>query len=604
MTYTASNNDFQMDFEAPPPLVGALEEPPDVECESRVTLDDEEDVSEKELEISLDLPCVSCSPPDVLPGPFTIKGKPPEVDQPADPPSDSEAPCSDYATTNGLSSEIDCSRTASDSYSSAKPSTYAQNDVSKDSEPPTAEEAAVGEQERRDGQSASQIDAVPAEDTDADAESLAGEEEAVEEDDFDDDFGDFVDAEVVEGLLSNRRRMETGQIVGALSIDRNLNINRSANFALPMDKRVIRGICLYEFKLGTTAKEADEKINAAFGQGCSTIRTAHRWYQKFRNGDESLEEHEGRGRHSDVDEDKLRDVVEEDPHKGTREIAKVLGVSHNTAARHLKEIGKTKKLESSVHLSAYQVATMGAKKSEDSEEWDAFNTVDDSGKAESWSADFDAFGEASSPREEAVEKPTKGEDAPEMESSPVLDELCDSMDLWNVDSEIGGDEAMNITELLDADKPEKSDSDSLCLDRSFDLWFALRIVEDALALKFEWKGSQHGSNLFKTLRVDPNAVGRGSLPPLSTSTVLEPVPFTANGTTRRTVIISREEGAYGAKVVASDAAAANVLPSPNYPVVAESPSIPQADFDWDQADLRNPTTAASAFILLVFIAKK
>ncbi|VDO23570.1 unnamed protein product [Heligmosomoides polygyrus] len=98
-----------------------------------------------------------------------------------------------------------------------------------------------------------------------------------------------------------------------------------------MDKRVIRGIYLYEFKLGTTAKEADEKINAAFGQGCSTIRTAYRWHQTFRNGDESLEEHEGRGRHSDVDEDKLRDVVEEDPHKGTRKIAKVLGVSHNTA---------------------------------------------------------------------------------------------------------------------------------------------------------------------------------------------------------------------------------------------------------------------------------
>ncbi|VDO76912.1 unnamed protein product [Heligmosomoides polygyrus] len=30
-----------------------------------------------------------------------------------------------------------------------------------------------------------------------------------------------------------------------------------------MDKRIIRGIYLYEFKLGTTAKEADEKINAA-----------------------------------------------------------------------------------------------------------------------------------------------------------------------------------------------------------------------------------------------------------------------------------------------------------------------------------------------------
>ncbi|VDO76453.1 unnamed protein product [Heligmosomoides polygyrus] len=87
---------------------------------------------------------------------------------------------------------------------------------------------------------------------------------------------------------------------------------------LQMDKRVIRGIYLYEFKRGTTAKEADEKINAAFGQGCSTIRTTYRWYQKFRNGDGSLEEHEG---------------------------PKVLDVSHNTAARHLKEIGKTKKLE-------------------------------------------------------------------------------------------------------------------------------------------------------------------------------------------------------------------------------------------------------------------
>ncbi|VDP59668.1 unnamed protein product [Heligmosomoides polygyrus] len=53
-----------------------------------------------------------------------------------------------------------------------------------------------------------------------------------------------------------------------------------------MDKRVIRGIYLYEFKLSTTAEEVDEKINAAFGQGCSTIRTAYRWYQKFRNGDD------------------------------------------------------------------------------------------------------------------------------------------------------------------------------------------------------------------------------------------------------------------------------------------------------------------------------
>lgn len=110
---------------------------------------------------------------------------------------------------------------------------------------------------------------------------------------------------------------------------------------------------------------------------------------------------------------------------------------------------------------------------------------------------------------------------------------------------------------------------SVVNSRSFHLWFALRIVEDALALKFEWKGSGHGENLYKALNVDPvscfstlprlsnkqhcrdstfscvfkftyllittsniqTAAGRGALPPLSTSTVLEPIPFTANGTT-------------------------------------------------------------------------
>ncbi|KAK5968833.1 hypothetical protein GCK32_016281 [Trichostrongylus colubriformis] len=126
---------------------------------------------------------------------------------------------------------------------------------------------------------------------------------------------------------------------------------------------------------------------------------------------------------------------------------------------------------------------------------------------------------------------------------------------------------------------------------SFDLWLALRIVEDALALKFEWKGSEYGSNLFKTLRVDPNAVGRGTLPPLSSSTVLEPIPFTANGTTRRSVIISREEGAYGAKIVASDVPPSAVHNNCSA-ITSESPSIPQADFDWEASDLTNPTKAA------------
>ena len=61
-----------------------------------------------------------------------------------------------------------------------------------------------------------------------------------------------------------------------------------------MEKRSFRTIFLYEFKLGTNAAETANKINTAFGQGSVTDRTIRRWFEKFRKGDETLEEQEGR----------------------------------------------------------------------------------------------------------------------------------------------------------------------------------------------------------------------------------------------------------------------------------------------------------------------
>ncbi|KHJ98732.1 hypothetical protein OESDEN_01281 [Oesophagostomum dentatum] len=154
---------------------------------------------------------------------------------------------------------------------------------------------------------------------------------------------------------------------------------------------------------------------------------------------------------------------------------------------------------------------------------------------EGWSANFGEFNDGSNIMQEptTVSQPTThdfSQVSPEA-PCPVLEDLCDELDLWNVESEIGGDEASDISAILDADSPLNVGSDIAPFSQSFDLWLALRIVEDALALKFEWKGSEHGENLFRTLKVDPKAAGRGSLPPLSTATVLEPTPFTANGTT-------------------------------------------------------------------------
>ena len=99
---------------------------------------------------------------------------------------------------------------------------------------------------------------------------------------------------------------------------------------IKMDKKQIRAILLYEFKMGRKATETTCNINQIFGQGTVNERTAQRWFKKFRNGDESLEDEEGRGRSSVIDNNKLRAIMEANPHKTTRDVAEELNVNHTT----------------------------------------------------------------------------------------------------------------------------------------------------------------------------------------------------------------------------------------------------------------------------------
>lgn len=109
-----------------------------------------------------------------------------------------------------------------------------------------------------------------------------------------------------------------------------------------MKKKQIRLIFLFEYKLGRRAAEAARNINEAFGRGTANERTVQWWFKKFRNGDESLEAEERCGRPSEVDSERLKALVEADPHTTTRELAKELGVSKTTISHHLKKIGKSK----------------------------------------------------------------------------------------------------------------------------------------------------------------------------------------------------------------------------------------------------------------------
>ena len=107
-----------------------------------------------------------------------------------------------------------------------------------------------------------------------------------------------------------------------------------------MEKIQIRTIFLFQFKLGRKAAETARDINDAFGPGTTNERVAQRWFKKFCNGDESLKDVDGRGRPTAVNNKHLKALIEADPRKTTQ-----LEVDHSTVVRHLKQIGKSKKLD-------------------------------------------------------------------------------------------------------------------------------------------------------------------------------------------------------------------------------------------------------------------
>ena len=117
------------------------------------------------------------------------------------------------------------------------------------------------------------------------------------------------------------------------------------NIEYKIEKKQIRTIFLFQFKLGWKAAEIARDINKAFGPGTTTERTAQWWFKKFCGGDKSLEDEEHSGRPSDVDNDKLRALIEANPRTTVRELASELDITYMMISNHLREIGKMKKLD-------------------------------------------------------------------------------------------------------------------------------------------------------------------------------------------------------------------------------------------------------------------
>lgn len=115
-------------------------------------------------------------------------------------------------------------------------------------------------------------------------------------------------------------------------------------------KETIKSNFLNEFKRGRKAAETAQNVNDVFEKDTVNERGVQRWFVRFRSGDESLEDEEHDSRSSEVDDDQLKTLIEVDPRKPTRELAKELHVDHATVVQHLRNFVKVKSLTSGFRM--------------------------------------------------------------------------------------------------------------------------------------------------------------------------------------------------------------------------------------------------------------
>ena len=109
-------------------------------------------------------------------------------------------------------------------------------------------------------------------------------------------------------------------------------------------KLIIRASLLYEFKLGTSASSASRKLCTAFGEGAVTERTARNRFQKFRAGNETLEDEPRAGRPISLNNDDLKAAIESDSCLSCHELASRFHVRDETIRLHLHQLGNRWKI--------------------------------------------------------------------------------------------------------------------------------------------------------------------------------------------------------------------------------------------------------------------
>lgn len=111
------------------------------------------------------------------------------------------------------------------------------------------------------------------------------------------------------------------------------------------EKQHFRHILLFYYRKGKNAVQARKKLSDVYGEDVLTARQCQNWFAKFRSGKFDVEDAPRSGRPVEVDEDKIKALIDANRRITTREISKRLKLSNSTVHDHLKRLGLISKLD-------------------------------------------------------------------------------------------------------------------------------------------------------------------------------------------------------------------------------------------------------------------
>ena len=104
-------------------------------------------------------------------------------------------------------------------------------------------------------------------------------------------------------------------------------------------------ILLYYFRKGKNAVKVQKMLCDVYGEKSLTEHQCQNWFAPFRSGYFDLKDAPRSGCPTEIVDDKIKAMIENNRRSTTREIAKMLNISYTCFERHLKQFGYVNKLD-------------------------------------------------------------------------------------------------------------------------------------------------------------------------------------------------------------------------------------------------------------------